>query len=64
MSNHLKKNNIKIKENTKMKRRQNNNKTKQRCQSENNKTADKNLTISIITLNIKGLKQQLKDRNC
>lgn len=47
-----------------MKRWQNNNKTNQRCQSENNKTADKNLTISIITLNIKGLKQQLKDRNC
>ena len=51
MSNHLKKNNIKIKENTKMKRRQNNNKTKQRCQSENNKTAI-SINLPIIILNI------------
>ena len=60
----LKNNNIKIKENTKIKRRGNNNKTHQRRQSENNRTADKNLTVPIITFNIKGLKHRLRDRNC
>ena len=37
---------------------------KNRGQMKNNKIIDLNSLIPIITLNIEGLKQQLKDRNC